>query len=160
MIRIALDNKNEKWCPKCKSIKKRIEFRKAGYRKEGVHSWCRPCERKYLNDRKHLYKENKNKQAKIFHAKLRLETLQAYSRAVIPYCICCAEHLLEFLSIDHINGGGNKEKALHRGNFYNWLKKKGFPPGYRVLCHNCNQALGAYGYCPHGTLEHRAATCS
>jgi hypothetical protein len=22
-------------------------------------------------------------------------------------------------------------------------------PGYRVLCQNCNAALGLYGYCPH-----------
>ena len=29
------------------------------------------------------------------------------------------------------------------------INSNSFPPGFRVLCHNCNQALGAYGYCPH-----------
>jgi hypothetical protein len=27
--------------------------------------------------------------------------------------------------------------------------KENFPPEYRVLCHNCNQSHGWYGYCPH-----------
>jgi len=28
---------------------------------------------------------------------------------------------------------------------------QGYPTGFRVLCHNCNQAIGLYGYCPHKT---------
>lgn len=34
-------------------------------------------------------------------------------------------------------------------HFYKWLEHNHFPPGFRVLCHNCNQARGFYGYCPH-----------
>jgi hypothetical protein len=30
-----------------------------------------------------------------------------------------------------------------------WLKRNGYPKGFRVLCHNCNSARGLYGYCPH-----------
>jgi hypothetical protein len=36
-----------------------------------------------------------------------------------------------------------------------WTKllRLGTPhPDYRVLCHNCNTALGFYGYCPHQPL--------
>jgi hypothetical protein len=29
------------------------------------------------------------------------------------------------------------------------LRQNSYPTGYRVLCHNCNFALGHYGYCPH-----------
>jgi hypothetical protein len=58
---------------------------------------------------------------------------------------------LPFLALDHISGGG----AIHRkeigggADFYRWLIKSGFPPGYQVLCHNCNLAKSAYGSCRH-----------
>lgn len=32
-------------------------------------------------------------------------------------------------------------------NLYYWLLVHNFPKGFRVLCHNCNQSLGMYGYC-------------
>jgi hypothetical protein len=30
-----------------------------------------------------------------------------------------------------------------------WLIRENFPQGFRILCHNCNQARGYYGICPH-----------
>src|SRR6266487_5277379 len=59
-------------------------------------------------------------------------------------CACCPENIYEFLTIDHINGGGHKHKKIHNGALYNWLVKNQFPEGYRVLCWNCNCALGLY----------------
>ena len=35
--------------------------------------------------------------------------------------------------------------------WWEWLLRHGFPEGFRVLCHNCNQAIGVYGACPHQT---------
>lgn len=66
-------------------------------------------------------------------------------------CDCCGESQIEFLCIDHTDGNGREDRMKHRAstNFYDWLIKNDFPPGYRVLCYNCNSALGAYGYCPH-----------
>jgi hypothetical protein len=79
-------------------------------------------------------------------------------------CRCCGESTDELLSIDHIEGGGNQHrKAINRygTDMYRWLKAQGFPPGFRVLCHNCNLARGRYGYCPHeeqaGHADHIAA---
>jgi hypothetical protein len=69
-----------------------------------------------------------------------------------PKCACCGENRLEFLSIDHIKGKGNahrKEIKRWGSTFYKWLIQNRFPRGFRVLCHNCNFSLGAYGYCPH-----------
>ena len=37
--------------------------------------------------------------------------------------------------------------------FYSYLRNKGWPTGYRVLCHNCNMSLGFYGHCPHQESE-------
>lgn len=72
-------------------------------------------------------------------------------------CACCGEKHIEFLSINHLNGGGNKHrkeinlnKKYNWGNrFYQWLIKNSFPEGYNVLCYNCNMALGFLKYCPH-----------
>lgn len=70
-------------------------------------------------------------------------------------CACCGEYRIEFLTIDHINGGGNKHrKEIGRGgsSLYKWLEYHNFPEGYRVLCFNCNCSIGCFGYCPHGNL--------
>lgn len=66
-------------------------------------------------------------------------------------CVCCGETLFEFLTIDHINGGGRQDRAKRMGSmFYVWLRKNGFPKEhYRLLCMNCNFSYGMYGYCPH-----------
>lgn len=83
--------------------------------------------------------------------RLRLEAITAYGGK----CACpgCQETRLEFLAIDHIDGGGNKHReqigASNATHFCRWLKKNNFPPGFRVLCHNCNCARGYYDYCPH-----------
>lgn len=79
---------------------------------------------------------------------LRKEAVKAYGGK----CACCGENRFEFLAIDHINGGGAKHRKELRaeGNtFTRWLKKNGWPEGFRILCHNCNSSIGYYGYCPH-----------
>ncbi len=81
-------------------------------------------------------------------AALRAEVLAAYGGV----CVCCGEVQQEFLSIDHINGGGNAERRQYGGGtaFYRHLKRAGYPKdGYRTLCHNCNLSRGFFGYCPH-----------
>lgn len=83
--------------------------------------------------------------------KLKIEVLNHYSNNLLK-CACCDESILEFLSIDHINGGGNKHfKELNKigVNFYKWLKNNSFPIGYQVLCMNCNFAKGHFKTCPH-----------
>lgn len=73
-----------------------------------------------------------------------------------PMCECCKKDTYEFLTLDHIGGGGNahKREINRQGNtLYGWLKKNNFPSGFRVLCHCCNFSFGAYGYCPHSSLS-------
>ena len=56
-------------------------------------------------------------------------------------CVQCDENRLACLSIDHINGGGNKERNKLRKRssylYYTWLKKNNYPEGYQTLCMNC-----------------------
>lgn len=81
----------------------------------------------------------------------RAEALAAYSTTPDPSCVCCGEAVLGFLSLDHVNGGGYRQrKEMGGGGFYTWLRRNGYPSGFRVLCHNCN--LGRQlngGICPH-----------
>ena len=79
---------------------------------------------------------------------LRLSVLEHYSTSP-PECACCGETKVHFLTIDHINGGGHKHLRTIGGNLYIWLRKNNYPLGFRVLCMNCNFAIGHYGFCPH-----------
>lgn len=88
---------------------------------------------------------------KNYRKRIRLECLIHYGGSP-PKCACCGETQYEFLTIDHINGGGNQHARLRKRNsLYQWLSINNFPEGYRVLCYNCNCSLGHNGYCPHQT---------
>lgn len=68
-------------------------------------------------------------------------------------CECCGEPYFEFLTIDHTNGdGAEHRRRIGKGGtkLYKAIIAEGFPKDrYRLLCFNCNIALGFYGYCPH-----------
>ena len=99
--------------------------------------------------REHL---NEHVQSQLRYLKrLKIRCFQYYGGAY-PKCACCGENTPEFLSLDHINGGGNshrkKEKIVGNG-IYRWLRKNNFPKGFQILCFNCNLAKGFYGKCSH-----------
>ncbi len=86
----------------------------------------------------------------------KLDTLKLRRKVLALYgnqCICCGESQYEFLSLDHVNGGGRKHREnINKGGhtFYAWLLKQEYQPNvYQILCHNCNLAKGFYGQCPH-----------
>jgi hypothetical protein len=66
-----------------------------------------------------------------------------------PICDCCGEDDQRFLTVDHVDGGGNRQKKQIGSKLYTWLRKHNFPPGFRLLCFNCNCARAIYGTCPH-----------
>jgi hypothetical protein len=86
--------------------------------------------------------------ARVHKVRVRHEALMAYGGYA---CACCGITTPEFLSLDHI--GGRRASGHPRGltgtKLYALLRREGWPPGFRVLCHNCNQAIGTYGTCPH-----------
>lgn len=93
-----------------------------------------------------------------YHLLLKLKVFEAYGGAK---CACpgCNESMVEFLTIEHKNRDG----AAHRkrdnlntsGETYRWLIKNKFPPGFEVLCFNCNSARWIYGICPHTGTRHK-----
>lgn len=84
-------------------------------------------------------------------AKVRRIVLEHYGGSA-PKCSCCGLSIYSMLSLDHINGGGRKQHA-EVGCIYDWVIRNSFPSGFRVLCNNCNNAIGTYGYCPHQSPE-------
>jgi hypothetical protein len=77
-----------------------------------------------------------------YHKKYR----QSYKVDVLTHygdgklaCVKCGFSDIRALSIDHINGGGNKHKKENgiKSNIYVWLKKNGYPKGFQTLCMSC-----------------------
>ena len=119
---------------------------------EGFQILCHNC-----NKTKEIYgnivRDGVNHQPQAL--KLKIETFNHYSNGE-PKCECCGETCLPYLVLDHVVGGARawvKRMGFggHGPNIYLWLRRNKFPPGYRVLCHNCNSAYGYYGYCPHNS---------
>lgn len=132
----------EKLCPKCRVVEPASEFSRHKGFTTGLASHCHGCVRDA---------------SRIWLQRLKFKTFQAYSNR----CACCGERQPEFLSIDHIGGGGKQHRAtLSPGSssLYLDLQRRGHPQeGFRLLCHNCNQSLGVHGYCPHQSESKEAA---
>jgi hypothetical protein len=87
---------------------------------------------------------------------MRTQNAEIRDAAIAAYggrCTCCGETRTLFLNIDHINedGAEHRRRIGNGGNHIaRWLRAHGYPPGFQVLCWNCNR--GKYfngGTCPH-----------
>ena len=158
-----------KVCSICKNKLDYSQFYKRNNTKDGLRYECKSCSRKksltrhnriktenqdYLQKirekSKEWYIKNRAKvkqKSKNYHINQRKKCIEYYGSK----CACCGEDRYEFLAIDHINGGGRKQKQEGVTKITRWLVANNFPEGFRILCHNCNTSLGAYGYCPHTT---------
>lgn len=133
----------KKWYSKNKErqVEYNRQYRKNNYDKELIR------QRKYNQE----HREERNAKRRERNAERRLRVIQHYSNGTNS-CSCCGESIVQFLTVEHINGGGTKhreEQKLYGNTFYYWLIKNKFPLGYEILCYNCNCAKGAYGICPH-----------
>ena len=135
----ALVKKGKKRCSKCRKVKPLDSYWKnKNTTIGGRKTVCIECDR-----------ERTREWTNRWNRKNRMEALQKYGGK----CACCGESRFEFLAIDHAKGGGNKHRKSGQftpgSGFIKWLKREGWPKGFRVLCHNCNSAIGYYGSCPH-----------
>ena len=115
--------------------------------------------KKYSQDYEHKTR------AKNIRDDARLKILEVYSKRIsnsnVPCCNCCGEKsYLEFLALDHITGRKqiDSEPNLTKIGYSSklkglplnvWIIKNDYPDGFQILCHNCNNAKGFYGKCPH-----------
>jgi hypothetical protein len=108
-------------------------------------------------------KDNKDKTQKYsrnYRDKLTLQVITHYGGK----CICCGETELKFLTIDHKNNDGAKERKKLSGrnvgtnnlSVYRLIVKNNYPDTYRVLCYNCNCGRERNnGICPHSPFIFR-----
>ena len=109
---------------------------------EGVRRVCRECRATRTDP------EFRNAERNSHNARLRLKVLKHYGGS----CACCGETNEKFLAMDHVNDdGADHRKETRYSNLYSWLNANGMPPGFQVLCHNCNYAKSRGG-CPHGSV--------
>jgi phage FluMu protein Com len=105
---------------------------------------CDSCRQKYLQE--YRRKEETKLRRRKSNRGIRERLFAGYGGK----CVCCGENKFEFLALDHVNGGGREErKTRSTQQIALTAIREGFPDTYRVLCHNCNQAIGWYGGCPH-----------
>ena len=98
---------------------------------------CR-ANRKSTNNRQHAH-----------YDQLKLDVFSAYSGGS-PKCAneSCLEHhnpRFDCLTLDHINGDGATHRKAGGGSgrkLYTELRRLDYPPGYQILCSNCNIAKG------------------
>lgn len=132
-----------KICSKCKQQLPLSSFWKNIKQSDGYNNYCKKCLDEYR--KKNL--SRRNERAKKRRNQKRKWIINYYGGK----CVCCGESEYKFLSFDHINGGGTKHKILvgRSDKFLNWIINNHYPQILQVLCHNCNQAKGAWGRCPH-----------
>jgi hypothetical protein len=113
---------------------------------------CEECRlRKRNNQEKHRLNNpiryRKYKQDFIYKKKV-----QAYE-ILGNKCACCGEDNFLFLTIDHVNNDGYKDKKRRRNLTYLMyieIIRNTFPGKYQILCWNCNCAKRTNkGICPH-----------
>ena len=116
--------------------------------KKGNSYVCKKCNNKISKIWQQNNKDRQNQLQRESNHRLINEVIDAYGGK----CACCGETRKEFLTIDHVNGDGNKHKkelGVTGSGFYRWLKQNNYPKGFQVLCFNCNCGKGSYSVCPH-----------
>ena len=131
----------------------RREFNETGKWSDKYQVLCYCCN--MIKERKRRLDHYCNTPDSILHRKyrekLKLEVFSHYSNGK-PKCACCEwDKDMNGLSLDHIHGRKDPKepKGLSSSRLYRYVKKSGYPPTFRVLCLNCNAAIGHHGKCPH-----------
>lgn len=146
-----------KRCTKCGEMKAPDDYYDS--RTGTPASWCKQCYRDQTAawKRAHRTPEKDREWAaarRIQKQKVKDAVFGAYGGY---QCNCCGETERHFLTLDHINNDGADWRRKTLGTrtatgwqTYRWLLKHGFPPGYQVLCMNCNFGKRMNGgVCPH-----------
>lgn len=127
-------------------------FRRCRESADSFASECKDCAKKAHKDK---YNENLEESRSGQRDRQKLYTFRKRLAVISHYggkCACCGETNLEFLTVDHIDGGGRehrKEIGDSSEMLVSWLIKNDFPPGFQILCSNCNLSKYIGGVCVH-----------
>lgn len=155
-------------CEKCRG--RRSSKRNVTYYERKESGICAQCGKSETDNsiQCEACKEVAAQQEKVLRKKMKDAAYAAYGGYV---CVCCGETNPLFLSIDHIDGDGNKHRRSMVGkhaknvgasrDLYRWLMRNGYPPGFQILCMNCNVGKSRNGnVCPHVSQGDRDAKVS
>ena len=98
---------------------------------------------RYSKKYRFIHKDELKQRKKEYNLKRKINVMQHYSNKEIPECKLCGQKDIRYLSVDHINGFGEKHRQeINKSGigFYNWLIKNNYPEGYQILCIACNMA--------------------
>jgi hypothetical protein len=145
-----------KTCKKCSETKDLTFFTTDPSRKSGMADWCKRCKANVAAYYRKLDPEKFRRRERNQLTKLKAKVHTAYGNK----CACppCGETMPQFLSIDHKNNDGNKQRlklfGRNRGGaaqtLYRYIIKNNFPSDLQLLCYNCNNGKRwNNGICPH-----------
>lgn len=150
---------NMQVCHKCKKLLSMDNFHKHGKGLKTFRRYCKECRRKQNREYSKSTKVKEMKRRNQNKTKLKLKT------EIINHCggkcVCCGETEIRFLTIDHINNDGYKDRKFTNGKggqaFYRYIRKLNWPKEklitLRVLCANCHLAIFGGQICPHSLLQ-------
>lgn len=105
-----------------------------------------------LKKERNRIKNNAPKSEKIRSIRIeaKIKVFEMYGKT----CKCCSEDDYDKLIIDHINGGGSKEKNSYPSrSVYLYLRDKEIDKDkFQILCQSCNQAKELKNGCPHKSM--------
>lgn len=131
-------------CKKCLTTHKKGSL--AWYHRQVQSGCCVRCGEPHTQTGRYCVScgEKARLGVKQWHAQLRDEVFAAYGGYK---CVRCGTTDRDVLQIDHVEGGGRAHLKEIGEPLYRWLRKQGYPPGYQVLCANCNVKKGRKETC-------------
>lgn len=142
-----------KQCSECHKKKSLRFFYRDIQKSDGLTSNCRDCKRKRHLEYYEKSKEKRKEYSKRFYSKYneRIKELNKdrYRKVMIELfdllgnkCSICEEKDKRVLGVDHINGGGHRERMI-KGSSYTYYQAmidsvKNKEGKYQLLCANCN----------------------
>ena len=141
-----------KTCRVCGQEKSTTLFTKSAGR---LLNTCKMCNSEYTMKR---YRERCAVDPAFYERSLAKEKARHHTYVQLVFdhygreCECCGETEMKFLTVDHIKEIRSYKQRTEMGHnwMYRWLVKNNFPPGYRILCSNCNFGRSRNGgVCPH-----------
>ncbi len=137
-------------CRSCQKARKRQQAAAARrWIREYAAGWHRKNRRLVASANRFVNRKDRHDFPLTIYQRLRHQAILMYGGY---RCACCGDGEALFLTIDHVNNDGarHRRRVGASDGFYRWLKRKGYPKGFQVLCSNCNH--GRYrndGVCPH-----------
>lgn len=137
-----------KFCKRCEKEKTLDKFTACNSTKDRLQAWCKICRneiRKIARKEKkgcyateqERYKDKHLILCRKLYYRRKKQAMEHYCPNGIK-CASCGFDDIRVLSIDHVDGNGTRHRQELRGvSIYKWLVANNFPPGFQVLCMNC-----------------------